>query len=63
MNENNTENNKINNSKTIRSKFFEYKAKLLGSTANNSNILNTKVVSLSQYLINCEIELNLSWSK
>ena len=39
-NENNAVNNSINNNKTITSKYFEYKAKLIGSTPNNNNILD-----------------------
>ena len=39
-NENNAVNNSINNNKTITSKYFEYKTKLIGSTPNNNNILD-----------------------
>ena len=39
-NENNAVNNRINNNKTITSKYFEYKAKLIGSAPNNNNILD-----------------------
>ena len=35
--------NRLNNNKTIRSKSFEYKAKLIGSTPGNNNIINTEV--------------------
>ena len=73
-NVNNVARNKINNNKTIKSKPFEYKAKLVGITPNNNNILDAEVVvrlkyfsnfwrSLDLPLINCEIELDLSWSK
>ena len=43
-NENNLDNNRINNNKTITSKSFEYKTKLIGSTPNNNNILDAEVV-------------------
>ena len=73
-NENNAANNKINNHKTITSKSFEYKTKLIGSTSNDNNTLDAEVVvplkylsnfwrSLDLPLINCETELDLSWSK
>ena len=66
--------NRINNNKTITSKYFECKIKLLGTTPNNNNILDAEVVVPLKYLsnfwisvdfslINCEIELNLSCSK
>ena len=74
VNENNADNNRINNEKTVASKYFEYKTKLIGSTPNNSNILDAEVVvppkylsnfwrSLDLPLINHEIEFDLSWSK
>ena len=67
-------NNGINNNKTIANKFFEYKTKLIGSTPDDNNVLDTAVVVLLKYLsnfwrsldlplINCKIELDLSWSK
>ena len=73
-NENNSARNKINNNKTITSKSFEYKKKLIGSTPSNNNILDTEVVATLKYLtnfwrsldlplINYEIDLDLSWSK
>ena len=73
-NVNNAARNKINNNKTIKSKPFEYKAKLVGIMPNNNNILDAEVVVPLKYLsnfwryfnlplINCEIELDLSWSK
>ena len=63
----------INNNKTITSKSFEYKTKLIGGTPNNNNILDGEVVSLN-YLssfwrsldlssINCLRELDLSLSR
>ena len=67
-NENNDANNfTINNNKTATSKSLEYKI-------NDNNILEAEVVaplkyfsnfwrSLDLYLINCEIELDLKWSK
>ena len=73
-NENNSARIKVNNNKTITSKYFEYKRKFIGKTQNNDNILDAKVVvplkhlsnfwkSLDLPLINYEIELDLSWSK
>ena len=70
----NANNNRINNDKTIRTKSFEYKAKIIGATPDNNNILGAEVVvplnnfsnfwrSLGLPLINCEIELDLPWSK
>ena len=64
---------RINNNKTARSKSFEYNRKLIESTPNNNSRLNAKVVvpfkylsnfwrSLDLPLINCEIELDLTWS-
>ena len=41
-NENNAANNRINNNKTMASKSFEYKTKLIGSMPNNRNILDTR---------------------
>ena len=72
--ENESVNNRINNNKTIRSKSFEYKTKLIGSTPSDNNILDTEVAvplkylsnfwrSLDWPLINCEILIDLSWSK
>ena len=74
-NENNAANNRINNNKTITSKSFECKTKLIGTTPNNnSNLLDAEVVvplkylsnfwrSLDLLLINCGTELDLSYSK
>ena len=58
----------------IASKSFEYKTKLLGNSTDDNNILDIEVAvplkylsnfwsSLDLPLINCEIELDLSWSK
>ena len=74
VNENNADNNRINNNKTIRNKSFEYKTQLIGSTANNNNILDAEVFVLLKYLsnfrrfldlplINRERKFDLSWSK
>ena len=63
--------NKIN--KTMLSKSFEYKTKIIGGTPNN-NILDAEVVVSLKYfsnfwasldfpLINCEIQLELRWRK
>ena len=73
-NENNADNYRINNSKTITSKSFEYKTKLIGSIPNDNNTLNADIVVPLKYLsnfwrffnlplINCDIELDLSLSK
>ena len=61
----------INNNKTI-SKYFVYKTKIKGRTSDENNILDTEVAVPLKYLsnfwkffnfplINCEIELDLSW--
>ena len=42
-NENHNANNTINNNETITSKSFEYKTKLIASTPNDNNTLNTEV--------------------
>ena len=66
--------NKINNDNTITTKYFEYKTQIVGSTPNDNNTLTADVVVPLKYLsnlwkfldlllINCEIELDLSWSK
>ena len=41
--ENNIDGNKINNSKIITSKTFEYKTKIIGRTPNDSNTLKKGV--------------------
>ena len=51
-NENNAARNKINNNKTITSKSFEYKTKLLGRTSNNNNILDAQVLFPLKHLSN-----------
>ena len=71
-NENNADNYRIYNSKTVTSESFEYKLKIIGGTSINNNTLYTGVVvplkcfgnfwgSLS--LTNYEIDLDLPWSK
>ena len=73
-NGNNVNNNGINNDKTITSKSFECKTKIIGRTSNDNNTLDTEVVVPLKYLsnfwrfidlslIDCEIVLHLSWSK
>ena len=63
----------ITNNKKKASKSFEYKTKIIVSTQNNNTLLDTEVVVSLKYLssfwrfldfplINCEIELDLSWS-
>ena len=44
-NENDNANNRINNNRTIVSKSFEYKTRLIGSMPNNNNILDEEVVA------------------
>ena len=61
----------MNDNKTIISKSFEYKTKLIGSTPDDSNIIAAEVFVSLKYLsnfwrfldlplINCELELDLS---
>ena len=73
--ENNDPNNyRINNNKTTASKSFEYKTELIGITASDTSKLNAEDVASLKYLskfwisvylllINCEIELDSTWSK
>ena len=67
-------NTRIKSDKTITSKSFEYKAKIIGRTPDYNDTLHTKVVfslrSLSNFwrflhlpLINCETKFDLSRSK
>ena len=67
-------NRKLNNNKPTASKSFEYKTKIIGRTPANINTLDTEVVVPLTYLsnfwrfldlplINCEVELDLSWTK
>ena len=71
-NENDNANNRMNNGKLITSKSFEHKIKIIGRTPDDNNMLDTEVPLkylsgfwrfLNFPLINCEIELDLSWSK
>ena len=68
-NEINADNYRIDNSKAVTSESFEYKKKIVGTTAPNNNILGTEVVLPLKYLsnfwrhldlplINCKIVLN-----
>ena len=41
---------RINNNKTITSKSFEYKTKLIDSLPGDNNILDTEVVVLLKYV-------------
>ena len=61
-------------SKKITIISFEYKTKIIGKTPDDKNTLETEVVVPLKYLrnfwrflvfplINCEIELDLSWLK
>ena len=67
-------NNRVNKNKTITSKYFEYKTKLIGSISDDNNVLGAEVVVSLKYLsnfwrfldlplINRETGLNFSWSK
>ena len=72
VNQNNADNYRINSKNPITRESFE--TKLIGNTANANNTLNEDVVvplkylinfwrSLDLPLINCEIEVDLTWSK
>ena len=57
---------KTHNSKTVTSESFEYETKIIGRTSANNRTLDTEVSSwksLNLTLTNCEIELDISWSK
>ena len=74
-NENNDANNyRINNNKTVTSKSFEYETKIIRRTLSDNNILDGKFIVPLKYLsntwifidlllIDCEIEVDLSWSR
>ena len=67
-NENNDGNNyRINDNKTITSKYFEHLTKVIENTPDNENRLYAEVVVPLKYLSNCwsalEIEYDLSWSR
>ena len=66
--------NKTNNNKTTTNKFFESKTKIIGNVPNSNNVLDAEVAAPLKYLsnfwkssdfplINCEIELDLIWTK
>ena len=70
----NDNNNRLNNNKTITSKSFNHKAKIIASTPDNKNRLNAEVVVQLKYLSNCwrslefplinfETEFDLSWTR
>ena len=50
--EDNANNYRINISKTIASKYFEYKTKLIGSAKNDHITLNKEIVDPLKYFIN-----------
>ena len=71
-NENNGDGYRMNNEKTTNSKFFEYKANIMGNTLLDNKRLETEVNVSLKYLsnfwrsidfvlINYEIELDLTW--
>ena len=65
-NGNNVDDYRIDNSKAVTSKSFEYETKIIGRTSTYNKTLDTEVSfwkSLNLTLINCEIELDISWSK
>ena len=72
-NKNDGNNNTVNINEAITNKSFEYQTKLIKTTSNNNNLDAEVVVllkdltnfwrSLDLSLINCEIGLDLSWSK
>ena len=73
-NENNANCYRINNNKPLTSKSFKFKTKIIVSTPNDNNMLDTDVFvplkylsnswrSLDLTLINCEIELDFKWEK
>ena len=55
----NANNNRVNNSKAITSKSFQYKSKLIGRTANNNNIFDAEIVVPLKYLSNISRSLDL----
>ena len=71
--ENNDDSNKISNNKTVTSKSFEYKTKIIAGTPEDNTLYAEVVVSLKYLssfwrsldlpIINCKIELDLSCSK
>ena len=75
INDSAIENNDIcNRISSNKNRFFEYKVKIIRSTPNNNDIFDAEVNvslkylsnfwrSLDLPLINCEIEIDLPWSK
>ena len=74
LNENNDDDYKVNNEKAATSKLFEYKKKIIGSIPADNSRLHAEIVVPLKYLssfrrsfdlslINCEIELDLSWPR
>ena len=60
-NENNDAGNyRVNSNKTVTSKSFEYKTKILGSTPADNSRLETEFVVPLKYLSNFRKSLNLS---
>ena len=60
-NENNAANNRINNNTTITSKSFEYKTKLIRSTSNYNNTLDTEVAVPLTYVSDFWRSLDVPW--
>ena len=61
-NENYDANNRINNNKITTRKSFEYKIKITGTTPDENDPLDTKVVVLLKNLSNFWRSLNLSFA-
>ena len=59
-NENDAVRNKINNNKSVKSKSFEFKTKLIRRTPNNNDTLDVEVVVPLKYLSNFWRSLDLS---
>ena len=51
-NKNDNDNNRINSNKAIASKFFKYKAEIIGRTPDGNNILDREIVVPITYLKN-----------
>ena len=49
-NKNDNANNRINSNKAIASKFFKYKAEIIGRTPDGNNILDREIVVPMTYL-------------
>ena len=67
MNETNDDNYRASNENTPESKSLEYKTKIIESIPIKNNLSLNYLCNFWRYLdsplINCEIELDLSWSK